>query len=58
MSLRTQVELGTFLIPLFSVLVVKVSVLRVPVFLVLVFKVFSVPAPGFRLSRIIGIFKI
>ena len=59
-SFRSQVEFGTFLIPLFSVLVLKVSVLRVPVFRVLVFKVlvFSVPTPGFRLSRIIEVFKI
>ena len=59
MSFRTQVEFGTFLIQLLSVLVLKVSVLRVPVFRILVTKVlvFSVPAPGFRLSRIIE-FKI
>ena len=60
MSFRTQVEFGTFLISLFSVLFLKVSVLMVPVFRVLVIKVlvFSVPALGFRISRIIKIFKI
>ena len=60
MSFRTQAEFGTFLIPLFSVLVLKVSVLRVPVFRVLVIKVlvFSVVAPGFRLSKLIEILKI
>ena len=58
--LELKLNLELFWFHLLSGLVLKVSVLRVPVFRVLVIKVlvFSVPAPGFRLSRIIEIFKI
>ena len=58
--LELKLNLELFWFHLLSGLVLKVSVLRVPVFRVLVIKVlvFSVPAPGFRLSRITKILKI